>query len=268
MSEPRLSRPPDLRLPCPDCGPHCRDPRNRTRKVLGIWHRSDGSWSSWCIRCGHRNFSLTRAEQSAFARTDAACSEAARAKRAAWLWSCALPAKGTPVETYLQNGRGLASYLPNTLRYLPARGRYPHAMIAAFGPCEETEPGRIVSPNVVDAVHLTRLSPDGSARESKIMVGPIRSLPIVIAPPNDGLGLVIAEGIEDALSLHQATGLGAWAAGSAGHMAKLAASVPSYLECVTIAEDDNGAGHKAACQLEVGLISRGIEARRVRLHEA
>ena len=36
------------------------------------------------------------------------------------------------------------------------------------------------------------------------------------------MGLGIAEGFEDALSIHQATGLGAWASGGASFMPKLA----------------------------------------------
>ena len=47
------------------------------------------------------------------------------------------------------------------------------------------------------------------------MIGRSSGSPIVLAPANDLLGLVISEGIEDALSLHEASGCGAWAAGSA-----------------------------------------------------
>jgi hypothetical protein len=50
-------------------------------------------------------------------------------------------------------------------------------------------------------------------------------MPIVVAPLNDLLSLAITEGIEDALSVYEASGLGVWAAGSAPHMAKLAAAV-------------------------------------------
>jgi hypothetical protein len=42
--------------------------------------------------------------------------------------------------------------------------------------------------------------------------------PIVLAPPNDLLGSSITEGIEDALTMHEATGLGTWAAGSAARL--------------------------------------------------
>ena len=61
------------------------------------------------------------------------------------------------------------------------------------------------------AIHLTRLNPDGSklSEKPKIMIGQsARGFPIVVAPPNDLLGLAITEGIEDALAIHEATGLG------------------------------------------------------------
>lgn len=41
------------------------------------------------------------------------------------------------------------------------------------------------------------------------MIGRSKGAPIVLAPLNDLLGLIVTEGIEDALSAHQATGLGA-----------------------------------------------------------
>ena len=47
------------------------------------------------------------------------------------------------------------------------------------------------------------------------MIGRSTGAPIVLAPLTDALGLAITEGIEDALSVHEATGLGVWAAGSA-----------------------------------------------------
>src|SRR5262249_48137987 len=80
--------------------------------------------------------------------------------------------------------------------------------------------------------------------------------PIVLAPPNDLLGLVVAEGIEDALSAHQCTGLGAWAAGSASYMPALAETIPAYIECLTILVDDNLAGWKNSTALRDGLLAR------------
>jgi putative DNA primase/helicase len=119
------------------------------------------------------------------------------------------------------------------------------------------------TPRNVEAVHLTLLRPDGSGKaqvdKPKIIVGSPRGLPIMLAPPNDLLGLAITEGIEDALSAHQATGLGVWAAGAAYFMPKLAAVVPSYIEAVTIYAHADKAGQDGAQQLAAALRKCGIE---------
>src|SRR5262245_5203881 len=81
---------------------------------------------------------------------------------------------------------------------------------------------------------------------------------MVIAPVNDGLGLVITEGVEDALSLHQATGLGAWAAGGVTFMPALADVVPAYIDIVTIASHPEPEAQRYAAQLAVRLRDRGI----------
>jgi hypothetical protein len=134
--------------------------------------------------------------------------------------------------------------IPSTLGYLAPNGKHPPALIAAFGFCEEPEPGVIDPPAFVTGIHLTRLTPDGGKAPVdpvKIMLGPMSGLPIVLAPVNDGLGLAITEGIEDGLSVFEETGLGVWAAGSAGNMSKIAAVLPSYVECATIfAHRDEG----------------------------
>jgi hypothetical protein len=113
----------------------------------------------------------------------------------------------------------------------------------------------------VRAVHVVRLAPDGRSRLDKITVGRgALGSPIVVAPLNDGLGLAITEGIEDALSIHIATGLGAWATGGASRMPAIAETVPTYCECVTVIGDDNDTGHKNAGELAARLGARGIEA--------
>jgi hypothetical protein len=84
-------------------------------------------------------------------------------------------------------------------------------------------------------------------------------MPIWLAAVNDGLGLVIAEGIEDGLSAYQATGLGAWAAGTASRMPALADVVPDYIESVTILIDDDATGEKNSTELAQRLVARGIE---------
>ena len=190
--------------------------------------------------------------------------EADRTLVAKALWTKSIPAKGTPVETYLRISRGYQGLIPETLRFLPASEKHPPAMIAAFAMAVEIEPGILcVPPDAVRAVHLTKLKPDGMGKadmpDPKIILGRGASgVPIILAPPNDLLGLAITEGIEDALSVHAATGLGAWAAGSASRMPALADVVPEFIECVTIIGDDDDAGRKFARQLAERLISRGI----------
>ena len=78
----------------------------------------------------------------------------------------------------------------------------------------------------------------------------------MLAPPNDLLGLAITEGIEDALSVYEATGLGTWVAGSAGMMPALADTVPDYITCVSIFVDANDAGRKHSRELAAKLRKR------------
>jgi 5S rRNA maturation endonuclease (ribonuclease M5) len=78
-------------------------------------------------------------------------------------------------------------------------------------------------------------------------------MPIVLTPVNDIGGLAISEGIEDALSIHQATGLGAWAAGCANRLPALARAVPRYVESVTILVDDDNDGRRFSRELAEAL---------------
>jgi hypothetical protein len=114
----------------------------------------------------------------------------------------------------------------------------------------------------VMGVQVTRLLPDGTDRErgddAKITIGQCVGSPIVLAPPNDLLGLTIAEGAEDGLSAALASGMGAWAAGGAGRMAALADVVPAYIDCITVLVDSNIDGRKGATALAGGLHARGF----------
>jgi hypothetical protein len=53
---------------------------------------------------------------------------------------------------------------------------------------------------------------------------------------------VIAEGVEDALSAHEATGIACWAAGDWAFMPALADAVPTYTDFITALthNDDDG----------------------------
>lgn len=264
----RAQRQPDRRALCPRCAPDCKTARGRASLVRAIWVQPDGVEVWYCHRCEASGVEgrLAGLQRPKSKRPAPAARDTSAI--AAYLWRQGLPARGTAAETYIREGRGIEVCLPGTLRYLPASGRHAHALIAAFGLAEEIEPGRLRSPETVCGVHLISLCEDGLRAVRKISLGRVSGSPIVLAPPNDGLGLVLAEGIEDALSCHAATGLGAWAAGSASHLAKLGPVVPGYVECVSLCEDDDPAGRKACAKLSDDLLQRGIEVRVIRFGEA
>jgi hypothetical protein len=162
----------------------------------------------------------------------------------------------------LRQARRFDGPIPPTIGYLPAKGKHPPAMIAAFGFCEEPKPGVIDPPADATGVHITRLTLDGRKApedKPKIMLGPMSGLPIVLAPVNDGLGLAITEGIEDGLSVFEETGLGVLAAGSAGNMPKIAAALPRYVECVTIFAHRDETGTRFAKEAARLIAAMGVE---------
>jgi len=187
-------------------------------------------------------------------------------RKAAWMWSQRRPIGGTVAEIYLRKARGITCVLPPTLAFLsPYKPEHSAALIAAFALPDEVEPGVVAPPRSVTAIHLTLLKPDGSGKADtdrpKLFVGSPGNLPIVLATPNDLLALAITEGIEDGLTAHQATGLGAWVAGSAGRMPALSESLPRYIESVTICAHADKAGQNGALALAEALDRRGIEVR-------
>jgi hypothetical protein len=183
--------------------------------------------------------------------------------KAQYFFRSSKPAMGTPVEKYLRT-RGIASSLPTTVRFLPPlKSEHHPAMLVPYGLPQEPEPGVLaIAENEIIAIQLTLLKPDGSGkvdiRPNKITIASPAGLPMVLAPVNDLMGLAITEGCEDALSVHSATGLGAWASGGRTFMPKLASAVPDYIEAVTIcAHDDEG--RNEALELADALVARCIE---------
>jgi len=189
---------------------------------------------------------------------------------ARWLWSQRQPpVEGCPVDLYLRGARAYNGVIPATLGYLPANGKHPPAMIAAFGFADEPEPGLLAPSADVAGVHITRLTPEGrkaSVEPVKIMLGECAGKPIVLAPANDLHAIYLTEGIESGLSIFEECCVGVWAAGSAGNMPAIAAALPPYVKYVRIIAHhdkptpahpkDGGAGfafaHQAAriCELK------------------
>jgi putative DNA primase/helicase len=184
--------------------------------------------------------------------------------KAGALWFVADPLAGSVAEKYLREARGISCALPATLAFVRDYRGHP-ALVAAFALPDEPEPGTLAMPRRVESVQLTFLKPDGSGKADvepcKITVGSPAALPLVLAPVNDLLGLAICEGVEDALSVAQATGLGAWASAGASRMPALADVVPRYVEAVTIYAHDEPAGRKGAEALANALVNRVKEVR-------
>jgi len=270
-------------IPCPVCDPYRRQ-ANQRRRTLRIWRQPDGFATYRCVHCEIKGYQLapgarlTRSEiETASRRHELRRSEEIERSRevARALWARRRPIRGTIAEVYLRECRGYSGALPSTLGYLAARDEYPPAMIAAFGVARETEPGTIATDDAaVVGVHLTRLRPDGLGKAdgeaAKITIGREHTGPIMLHAPNDLLGLIVAEGIEDGLSAHEALGMGAWAAGCASRLPRLAEHVPHYIEVVTVLVDidRDGTGERHAGELAARLDQRGIEVRLVPLGAA
>jgi hypothetical protein len=260
-------------IACPLCGPDRRAPANRVRKVFRVWYVSPGFASYVCARCGERGYvrppdapkinARTYACVSAEQATHASEAAAVRLDKALALWRARQPIQGSIAEKYLRQTRAYGGPLPPTLGFLPARGAFSPAIIAAFGIPDESEPNVLALPDAnVRGVHLTRLASDGCDRDrsekAKIMIGHSKGWPIVLSPPTDGLSVVLAEGIENALSGYEATGLHAWVAGSASRLPALADAMPSWVESVTILADDDDTGRENAIALAKSLKKRGV----------
>jgi hypothetical protein len=266
-------------VPCPLCSAL----HNPLRRTLRIWRERDDFMGYACARCAEKGWSRSgqgaafpaHERLSAIQRETAnrLCAERDKNRlKARWMWSASRPSKSqTPPFVYLREVRNYQGPIPFTLRYLPPR------MIAAIGMAHEPSelrPGAyVIAEHALAAVHLTLLQPDGSGKahdveNAKLIVGQgSAGSPICLVPSNDLLGLVITEGIEDALSMHEATGLGAWAAGCAGRMPALAHRVPAWMDCVTVVADADADGQRHSRKLYERLLDRGIHSERLTFDE-
>jgi len=272
---------------CPECSAS-RRLSNQKLKCLAVNVEAEGV-KFFCNHCGFaggrlfqfdRTSSAKPIDPAEFERTRALAAERQRLALAQsqikvkWLWAQRQPIEAT-VECYLRKVRGYRGLLPPTIGFLPGSNLYPPAMITAFGMARETEPGQLaIDDSAVTGIHLTKLKPDGSAKAGiegepdKVTIGQGNTCPVWLAAINDSMGLVITEGIEDALSAHQASGKGAWAAGAAARLPAMAQWVPSYVESVTLLVDADDSGEKYSTQLAEALVARGFEVLMCRLPES
>lgn len=161
------------------------------------------------------------------------------------LWNNSYDPCGTVVEAYLRS-RGITINIPKSVRFLsghkhrPSGRTYP-AMIAAV---------RSSSSQELIAIHRTWLRPDGMGKAPiepvKMMLGSTKGGAVQISPPNTSL--IIAEGIETALTVKQETGQAIWACLSTSGMTSLVLPDLPLAQEITIAADNDPAGRNAASQ--------------------
>jgi putative DNA primase/helicase len=164
----------------------------------------------------------------------------ARTQAALRLWGTTVAAAGSLIVTYLA-ARSITVPVPDVLRFHaavkhPAGQRWP-AMVALVTRGADGAPM---------AVHRTFLARDGRTKSpiepNKMMLGPCRGGAIRLGSARDRL--MIAEGIETALSAMQATSQPAWAALSTSGLRAL--ELPADVREVIVLADGDAAGERAA----------------------
>jgi len=189
---------------------------------------------------------------------DAAEARARKAENAKRLWNQSHPVHpATLGGAYLATARALPPPWPAKLRFLaqcfcgPLNGRRP-ALIGGVS--------KLSAPDGVFAVQRIFLEPPGrkcaELENPKMSLGPIAGGGVILGDVRDAL--VIAEGIESALSAGRALGLPAVAVLGASNLGRL--EIPDTITRVIIApdRDEGGTGEHHARALGVKLARRGV----------
>lgn len=190
------------------------------------------------------------------------------------IWRDAKPIEGTPAERYLRN-RAITMELPDCLRFarlvppaidgnglvaangtgpLPALVALvtgPDGAIAGLQRTYLTEDGRkaAVTPTEADRKPKVKYSL-GTVRGGAIRLGP--------AAPS----ILIAEGLEDSLSLAQALGRPVWAAAGTSNLPHIA--LPDVVRAIVIGADGDAAGEAAALKAAEAYTATGRAVRILR----
>ena len=193
------------------------------------------------------------------AREPSTQDEADRIERALAIWGETVPLFGTVAEEYLRGRRIAPPESVTDLRFHPScpagEGRRLPAMVALMRDIQSNEPR---------AIHRTFLKPDGTGKDEagKKMMGRAAGTVIKLCDDADiTLGLGLAEGIENSLSLWTYGWWPVWAAGSAGAIRTF--PVLDGIETLTIFSDadDRGVGVEAArsCAIRWQEAGRSVE---------
>lgn len=177
-----------------------------------------------------------------------------RVPEAKAIWRNAVPAAGTPVETYLRS-RGLDLHIPESIRCASLRygttGPEMPVLIASVASAD----------NKLVGVQRTFLKPDGSGKadvpKPKLSLGKVSGGAIRCAPA--ARCLILCEGLEDALTLQQELGLAAWCAAGASMLPSMI--LPAGVEEVAIGGDADDAGKAAANKAAETFARRGLRVR-------
>lgn len=171
------------------------------------------------------------------------------------IWRDAKPVSGTPAESYLR-GRGIHMSLPPTLRF--ARLKHPKGGVH---PCLVTL--AITAKTTFAGIQRTYLT-DGGRKANvdpvKMSLGRIAGCAIRLSPPASEL--IVAEGLEDGLTLQQELGRAVWVAAGASMLPSM--RFPTRVESVVIAADADGAGERAANKAAASFAERGLRVRIMR----
>ncbi len=169
-----------------------------------------------------------------------------RQARVQRLWDEALPIAGTIGERYLR-ARAIEGELPqhDVLRFHPRmtsledRERRP-ALVTAL----------VDRDSALQGIQVTLLSPHGAAKAAlatpRRTIGRLMGNYVRIDAPTDTL--IVAEGLETALSARRALGAGAWASLSAENLAQFVP--PPVIDTLIIAADHDETGLAAAERLK------------------
>ena len=213
-------------------------------RVRRLWSAND--------RCQSK---IIDPKSSRFLRDGAGADRTAAALK---IWRSAAPATNSAVTDYLQY-RGIDITPPNCLRFHPelrhpSGGVWP-AMIALVSG----------SDNKPVAIHRTFLARSGTGKApvvpTKMMLGPCHGGVVRLGTVDPKNLLVVAEGVETALSVMQACGLPGWAALSANGIRSL--TLPPEASTVLICADNdaNGVGQRAANEAAERFLREGRQAR-------
>ncbi len=173
------------------------------------------------------------------------------------IWHKSVCAEGTIVETYLRS-RGIQGAIPSTLKFHPrlfhnSRTYHP-AMVGAIA---------VWPSKTVAGVHRTYLTSDGMDKAvlspNKMMLGLIKGGAVRLSPI--GTKLILAEGIETALSCFYATNLPTWSCLSASGMMDIVVPPLEITQEIIICADGDSAGQKAADKLAERLHRTGYGVR-------